>query len=290
MDLLLVTLVIGLIIYVRYLAGLQTNAEKDIERFQPGIDEYNMGNLDEAFHFFHEAIQQSPSSSIAYLYRARCFKALGDYSAAMTDLEAGKRYDDTLPDLHLESGRIHFQRQEFTDAFSDFDKAVFYSHGSGSTAYYWRGLTRQRLNQPQEAEQDWAKAATLTLQATQHSTGIDMSTPFLSWQLAGRALLTLVNSSVLLYAITHSPTIHGPYLLAAVSAGIIGYVEPKKGWLLALIQALLIVLGYRLITTEHGTNARQELEQFTLYGSIALTFIGSFISGFLKRKLNSSQV
>jgi hypothetical protein len=92
---------------------------------------------------------------------------------------------------------------------------------------------------------------------------------------------------MLLYAIKQSPVIHGPYLMAAVSAAAIGFAEPRKGWFLAILQVVSILVGYYVFTETPTNGGKRELEAFNLYGSIGLTFVGSFIGSILKRAMGS---
>jgi hypothetical protein len=106
--------------------------------------------------------------------------------------------------------------------------------------------------------------------------------------LTGKVLIVLTGSAVIIYLIKNASHIHSPYLAAVLSAMVIGFRESKKGWILATAQCGLIVLGYSLLH-DKGTQerARQEWEIFALIGSLALTFAGSFLAGFMKRALSS---
>jgi apolipoprotein N-acyltransferase len=99
-------------------------------------------------------------------------------------------------------------------------------------------------------------------------------------------VMILLTSALLVYVIKNAESIHLPYLVAVFSAISIGFAEPYKGWLLAILQCMLLLAGYFLLTTLPEGQARQELENFSLYGSVILTFVASFLGGFLKRALN----
>jgi len=86
--------------------------------------------------------------------------------------------------------------------------------------------------------------------------------------------------------IKNAESIHLPYLVAVFAAISIGFAEPYKGWLLAIMQCILMLAGYHFFTDLPEDRARQELENFSLYGSMILTFAASFLGGFLKRALN----
>lgn len=98
--------------------------------------------------------------------------------------------------------------------------------------------------------------------------------------------IVILTSTLLVYVIKTAESIHLPYLAAVFTAISLGFIEPYKGWLLAIIQCILLLAGYFLFTARPDDQARQELENFSLYGSMILTFAASFLGGFLKRALN----
>lgn len=110
--------------------------------------------------------------------------------------------------------------------------------------------------------------------------------PFFDQKLAVNIAITLVTSALLVYIVKEAESIHLPYLVAVAASLIIGFVEPRKGWLLAILQCVFMLTGYYLLTTLPNDGARQELENFSLYGAMILTFAASFLGGFLKRALN----
>ncbi|MEO6684528.1 MAG: hypothetical protein ABIN24_01130, partial [Dyadobacter sp.] len=102
-------------------------------------------------------------------------------------------------------------------------------------------------------------------------------------RLAINSVLIIATSILVIVIIKKSEGIHLPFLLAVFSAITIGIVEPVKGWILAIFQCILLVAGYFLFTDIPENAGRQEVENFSLYGSCVLTFAGSFIGAFLKR-------
>ncbi len=100
--------------------------------------------------------------------------------------------------------------------------------------------------------------------------------------------LTLLSSVIILVCIKLTPTIHLPYFITPALAAGLGFLEPRRGWFLALVQAALLWLGYRLLVPTPDTYADSEVEAFGLYGSMILTFVGSFIGGLLKRALDQT--
>jgi hypothetical protein len=83
--------------------------------------------------------------------------------------------------------------------------------------------------------------------------------------------------------IKSSPVIHWPYLLAASVAVGIGFLEPRRGWALALLQVLFLLAGYYVVAGPDPLSTHREVETFSLYGSIGLTFAGSLIGSVLRK-------
>ena len=284
LEFILVSSFIGYLVYLRYYADQRTNAQKEAEQLQEGITLYETGQLAKSLTYFNNAISTRPTSAVAYLYRARIYRDLGDQQAAMADLNKGKSYDDSIAELHLESGQINYQNQEYQTAFQDFDKAIFHTHGDMAEPYHWRGLVRQQLHQPEQAEQDMTKAR----QINQSVKDRPLATPvqpngFFDRQFMLNAGLTVLASLILLYLIKISPVIHWPYLWAASSAVGIGFLEPRKGWAVAILQVLSILVGYYVVVGPDPRSTHREVELFSLYGSVGLTFAGSLIGSVLRK-------
>jgi len=275
---------IGYIIYLRYYADQRSSAEIEAERLREGIIFYQTDQYAKALSYFNDVLSQQPTSAVAYLYRARIYRALGDPKAALQELTMGKSYDDTLADLHLESGQIRYQAHEYVMAFQDFDKAIFYTHGETAEPYHWRGLTRQHLQQANEAQQDLDKASQITRQQRTQVVTQPLDKPiFVDKRLVLNAVLAVLSGLILLYIIKKSPVIHWPYLWAAVSAVSFGFLESRKGWVLALLQTSLLLLGYFVLVGPDPVSTHREVELFSLYGSIGLTLVGSLIGSVLRK-------
>ena len=286
MELLITIAIVSYIIYLRYYADLRVQSDKELSQLQVGIKLYNANQIESAYQYFDQTIREHPQWSVAYLYRARCQVKLGNTEAAFADLKTGESYDNTVADIHTEIGRILYDRTDYEGAFPEFDKAIFHSQGRDAMAYYWRGLTRQKLNQPQEAQHDLDQAVILEEQnRTGQNISPTASTGFFDKRLLTNLAFVVLNSLVLLVIIKKSPVIHWPYILAASSAAVIGFAEPRKGWFLAITQSAILWLGYMLFTDIPNNNEQRGLEYFNLYGAIGLTFVGSFIGGILKRAM-----
>ena len=98
--------------------------------------------------------------------------------------------------------------------------------------------------------------------------------------------LTLLSSVIILFCIKITTAIHLPYFVATAFATGLGFLESRKGWFLAVVQAAVIWLGYVIFVPMPDSPADRDIENFGLYGSMILTFVGSFIGGLLKRALD----
>ena len=110
-----------------------------------------------------------------------------------------------------------------------------------------------------------------------------MDASFFNRRLLLNVVLTLIGCALLLYCIKIAIAAHLPFLVATILAAGLGFLEPHKGWFLAIVQAATIWIVYTFFLDHPTNNFNSELENFGLYGSMILTFIGSFIGGRLKR-------
>lgn len=113
-----------------------------------------------------------------------------------------------------------------------------------------------------------------------------MNTSFFDQRLLINLGLTLLSSAIILFCIKITPAIHLPYFVATALATGLGFLESRKGWFLALTQALIIWLAYTLFFSTTDGPSDRDIENFGLYGSMILSFVGSFIGGLLKRGLD----
>lgn len=287
MEFLVVIAFFGYIYYLRNYADLRTPSEKEAAALSEGIKLYENGQTDDAFTYFDSKIRQKPKSCIAYLYRGLCQKKLRNPDAAIADMQAGLSYDDQVFPLHLELGKLYFEQNEPQDALVALNKAIALSEETSSDAYHWRAKALTRLGRETEAARDAAHAIELNeiLLANPKATATSR-VPFFDKRLAINMVMIVMTSALLVYVIKNAESIHLPYLVAVFAAISIGFAEPHKGWLLAIMQCVLLGAGYFLLTSRPDDQARQELENFSLYGSMILTFAASFLGGFLKRALN----
>jgi len=287
MEFLVVIAFFGYIYYLRNYADLRTPSEKEATALSEGIKLYENGQTEQAFAYFDSRIKQKPKSCIAYLYRGLCGKKLGNSGAAIADIQAGLSYDDQVFTLHLELGKLFLEQNQPDQALPALNRAVTLSEETSTAPYHWRAKALMQLGREAEATLDTTHENELR-ELLKSSPGAPAASkaPFFDKRLAINMVMIIMTSALLVYVIKNAEGIHLPYLLAVFAAISIGFVEPYKGWLLAIMQCILLLAGYFLFTTQPEDQARQELENFGLYGSLILTFAASFLGGFLKRALN----
>lgn len=77
-------------------------------------------------------------------------------------------------------------------------------------------------------------------------------------------------------------TIHVPYLAAVLSGAGLGWLQPRKSWLLTIVQVAVLLVGYALFMDQF---VRKDLAAFSVFGSVGLVLVGGLLSGVLKRNL-----
>lgn len=287
MEFLVVIAFFGYIYYLRNYADLRTPSEKEAAALSEGIKLYENAQTIEAFAYFDSKIRQKPKSCIAYLYRGLCQKKLQKLDAAIADMQAGLSYDDQVFLLHLELGKLYLDQNRPDESLAALNRAVALSEETSTDAYHWRSKTLMQLGRETEAMQDATHEIELKKKLlSSPKASAAPRPPFFDKRLAVNMVMIVMTSALLVYVIKNAESIHLPYLVAVFAAISIGFVEPYKGWLLAIMQCILLAAGYFLFTSRPDDQARQELENFSLYGSMILTFAASFLGGFLKRALN----
>lgn len=144
-----------------FLIDHDTPSDKDRIRFKKGIALVQSRHFIEAHAYFDEAIRQHPKSALAYAYRGKCQLAQENYYSAIYDLTQALSRDNTLADCYLDRGIAYFQVAQLEDAFREFDKAVWFYRDAQPDAYRWRAITRIRLMQLTQAENDLRRAVLL---------------------------------------------------------------------------------------------------------------------------------
>lgn len=162
MEIALLSVLFVLYLTIRfYLVDHDTPADKDRKRFQTGIALMEQRSMEEAHQYFDDAVRQHPTSALAYACRGKCQLAQQNHFSAIYDLTQALSRDNTLADCYLDRGIAYHQTEQFTEAFREFDKAVWFFRDEKPDAYRWRALARIQLRQLPQAENDLRRAVAL---------------------------------------------------------------------------------------------------------------------------------
>lgn len=109
-------------------------------------------------------------------------------------------------------------------------------------------------------------------------------TPFWTKTLVRDALIAVGTSLLVTVFCFIGPTIHTPFLVGMLSALGLGWLQPKKGWLLAIEQTVLIAVFYFAFNTfKIMTPHDAEATQFTALLQFFPAFTGSFLGSFIRK-------
>jgi tetratricopeptide (TPR) repeat protein len=286
LELLVVVTFFGYIYYLRNYADLRSKSEKEEAEFSSGVEMYRSGRFDEAYEYFDKKVREKPKSCIAYLYRGLAQKGTGKLNEAFNDIQTAVSLDDEAYKAHLEFGKLYMDANDFENALLKFNKAIIKAEDTSPKAYQLRGQLYLKLNRETEAQEDFATEKRLIEHAKNSSASTRGNAPFIDKKLIVSMAMIVFTSVLIVLVVKDAESVHLPYLVAVFCAIAIGFVEPHKGWLLALMQCVLVLGGYFLFTTQPETTGGRELENFSLYGSVILTFVASFLGGFMKRALS----
>lgn len=288
LELLAIITFCGYIYYLRNYADLRSKSEKEEVEFATGILHYRNGEFEQAFTYFNHAVSRKPNSCIALLYRGLCYKSQGQLSQAESDIISALSIDQDVWLAHLELGKLQFETGNYKDALMSADKAVIKAEETSEEPYRFRALICEKLNQHESASRDEQRAKQI-LSLVKTGSVIKSRGPFVDKKLMVSMILVLFTSALVILVIKDAESVHLPYMIAVICAIALGFAEPRKGWILATLQVVLVFSGYFLFTAQPQTTGQTEIENFSLYGSLILTFVASFLGGFMKRALMMSQ-
>jgi tetratricopeptide (TPR) repeat protein len=144
-----------------YLVDHETASEKDVARFQEGIELVRNRQIESALDYFNEAVLKHPKSAVAYAWRGKCQLLLENHYSAIYDITQAISRDNTLADCYLDRGIALYRVEQYTEAFREFDKAVWHIRDERPDAYRWRAIARIELRQLSQAENDLRRAVML---------------------------------------------------------------------------------------------------------------------------------
>jgi hypothetical protein len=98
--------------------------------------------------------------------------------------------------------------------------------------------------------------------------------------------VAILTGIVITLVTTQCEAVHTPLLINLLLSIGLGWLQPKKGWILAIIQIISILISYFFIQqTQLIHIVKPDIAQFVTYISFAPTLAGSFIGGFFRRTL-----
>jgi hypothetical protein len=95
--------------------------------------------------------------------------------------------------------------------------------------------------------------------------------------------ITILLSLFQLVLIFKTEIIYIPILLTLLSSFFYGLFEPKKGWILAVVQISLLLLGYWGLIYFDVKAKQEDMAVFATHISIFPTFVASFLGSFIRR-------
>lgn len=108
--------------------------------------------------------------------------------------------------------------------------------------------------------------------------------PFWNKTLTRDALITVFSSAIVAVSCFYGPSVHLPFLVGMITAIGLGWLQPRKGWVLAIEQILLTAVFYFFIERlQILTPFDADATQFTALLQFFPVFTGSFLGGVIRR-------
>lgn len=108
--------------------------------------------------------------------------------------------------------------------------------------------------------------------------------PFWTKSLVRDAFVVIGTSLLVTVFCFIGPTIHTPFLVGMLTALGLGWLQPNKGWLLAIEQTALIAVCYFGVNTfKIMAPFDAEATQFTALLQFFPAFTGSFLGSFIRK-------
>lgn len=97
-------------------------------------------------------------------------------------------------------------------------------------------------------------------------------------------LITVLTSMVVVITCFYGPSVHLPFLVGMITALGLGWLQPNKGWILAIAQIVLTAIFYFLIAQSQWlTPFNAEATRFTALLQFFPVFTGSFLGAYIRR-------
>jgi len=102
-------------------------------KFYIGLSLVNMGDIEEALDYFHQALTLKPDEqeiASIYSYMGVCLKDLGRYDEALNMLKEGEKFDGKRTDIYNLMGFCYFKLKKHEMAIKCFEKNIHIDPGS----------------------------------------------------------------------------------------------------------------------------------------------------------------
>ncbi|RYU95175.1 hypothetical protein [Emticicia agri] len=93
-------------------------------------------------------------------------------------------------------------------------------------------------------------------------------------------LVAIGTGSLIAYTNFHVETGYWAMSAIALSSFLIGFLEPRRGWILALIQGAIVISFYYIKPIKPVS---EDLAMFTSHIAVVMSLIFSFVAGGLRR-------
>lgn len=150
----------GYIVYLVCFADLRTTFERDSHLHSRGVLLYKAGLLVESRAYFADVLRKNPSNATCLYYLGRIHIDEGNTHQALYYLQQAIRYDNTIADAYMLSGRLLMQLEFFEEAAQEFRRATFYLR-TDPEPLYLQGRCLIILKQKKAARKCFKAAALL---------------------------------------------------------------------------------------------------------------------------------
>jgi len=109
---------------------------------------------------------------------------------------------------------------------------------------------------------------------------MDVKTSKINFTFIRNIFITICTASLVIYTNFHTETGYYAMSVIALTSFLIGFLEPKRGWILALLQAAIILTFYYLKPIKPVS---EDLAMFTSYAGAVISLVFSSVAGALGR-------
>ncbi|GAB3170247.1 hypothetical protein [Telluribacter humicola] len=114
--------------------------------------------------------------------------------------------------------------------------------------------------------------------------------PFFTPQLIRQIPVAVVSGGIIAMVGFKSETVHLPFLINVLLSFGLGWLQPRKGWFLALIQVLTLLIAYSLFSNSSLLVATSpDIARFTSFLGVFPTLAGALMGGLLGRTLKENK-